>query len=156
MNGFKIDKQEGKKLSHKDFLLHGEAISTKIRAGIIAAPLLSYGGNSDKKVELVCDLISDSTDFFQVNVDGEFKGYLHQVGLVDGIDFTNFKLTDEGFGFEIGDKMTFTVKQGGAIADFVFEPAKNKTFIGLCQYFTQLLQFNSYSLTSSFNSNNLS
>lgn len=152
VNGFKIDKQEGKKLSHKDFLLHGEAISTKIRAGIIAAPLLSYGGNSDKKVELVCDLISDSTDFFQVNVDGEFKGYLHQVGLVDGIDFTNFKLTDEGFGFEIGDKMTFTVKQGGAIADFVFEPAKNKTFMGLCQYFTQLLQFNSYSLTSSFNS----
>ena len=152
VNGFKIDKQEGKKLSHKDFLLHGEAISTKIRAGSIAAGHVGYSGGTNKKVELVCDLISDSVDYFQVSIDGEFKGYLHNVGQVDGIDFNTFEYSDRGFGFEIGDKMSFTVLPGGDIDGFVFEPAKNKTFMGICQYFTQLLQFNSYSLTTSLNS----
>ena len=153
VNGLKLDKQAGRKLSHQEFILHSESISEVKRARIIYSSLLTAAGFSgEKSVEMKCDYVTDEKDFFKVSIDGIEVGYLHQLsGEVSGIDFTGFSLTDSGRGFEIGDILSFTVSDTSEISNVLFTPAKSKVIIGIGQWFTQLMQFNSYSLTQSKN-----
>lgn len=155
VNSLKLDKQVGKKLSHKEYVLHGENIPAKNRARIIYSSLLLTDGSGEKSVELVCDYVTDEEDFFKVKIDGVLVGRLKQIqtqgGFVGGIDFSAFSMTDAGLGFEIGDSIAFTVATTGEISNVVFTSASVKTFIGIAQWYTQLMKFNSYSLTESRN-----
>jgi hypothetical protein len=155
VNSLKLDKQVGKKLSHKEYVLHGENIPAKNRARIIYSSLLLTDGSGEKSVELVCDYVTDEEDFFKVKIDGVLVGRLKQIqtqgGFVGGIDFSAFSMTDAGLGFEIGDSIAFTVAATGEISNVVFTSASVKTFIGIAQWYTQLMKFNSYSLTESRN-----
>lgn len=151
VNGLKLNKQQAKKLSHSEFKYHGESIQTKNRARSIVAAALARTGGENLKVSLVCDLTSDLWDFFKINVNGEFIGYVGEdVSYLD-VNFSEFRLDNQGFGFEIGDEIKFTVDSVGNINDFEFIPAKFKMFVGLAQMYTQLLQYRSISLSSSRN-----
>lgn len=152
VDSFRINKQAGKKLSHKEFILHGETLSGENRTGIIQCSGLQYSG-SPLSVQLVCDFVTDDIDFFQVHIDGIFSDYLHELGDKNGVDFTPLQLFDEGKGFQIGDRVSFTISESGAIENVMFEPAATKIQIGLGQWFAQLLKFNGFSLTQSKNIN---
>ena len=151
VGGLKIDKQLARKESHKEFLLHGETLPVKNRARIIYSSVLPVTESGEKSVELVCDYVTEFFDFFKVIVDGEDVGHLNSFDQSCGIDFSQLELTDEGFGFCVGDKITFTLTDG-VISNIVFESAKTKVYNGLGQLYTQLLKFNSYSLVTSKNS----
>ena len=148
-NGLALDKQSAKKISHIDFTLHGESLPAKNRARIILLPLppLLEGAYS---IELVCDLVTDDRDFFKIYVNGTFIGHRDNFDQSFGIDFSKLEINDNGEGFEIGDKISFSIS-GGVISNEIFESAKVKTFIGIGQWFTQVLQYNSHSLTQSKN-----
>lgn len=153
VNGLKLDKQAGKKLSHKEFILHGEHLSPENRARIIYCSALPTTRGEIFNVKIVCDYVTDEEDFFKVFIDGEYAGRLGDFSASSEVDLSALIFSDEGFGFEIGDSISFTVDgtNQGAISEVVFTPADLKVFIGTCQWFTQLLKFNSYSTTESRN-----
>ena len=149
-NRLVIDKHVGKKLSHKEVILHGESIQPQIRTGIIYYTAHPVSGG-EKSVLLTCDSVSSDFDSFKINVNGVFSGWINDFDQNCGIDFSNILISDEGKGFEIGDTISFDISETGEISNVVFTPATKKIIQGVGQWYTQLMKYNSYSLTNSRN-----
>jgi len=150
VNELTIDKHISRKTSHKEAILHGEQLPVVNRARIVYSSALPVTGG-EKSVVLTCDLVRDGFDSFKIEVDGVFAGYLNSFDPACGIDFSGFLMTDEGKGFQIGDKISFNVAATGEISNVVFTQATKKVLQGIGQLYTQLMKYNSYSLTTSKN-----
>jgi hypothetical protein len=148
----KLDKQANKKVSHKEFLLHGEMVNLLFRARIIGTAAGTVFGGENLDIILTCDLVGEE-DFFLLEVNGEKLGHINtyvHAGKFN-FDFSKITINDGGRGFQIGDQISFSITPDGIVNE-VFTPATRKVVLGIGQFYPQLLKFNSNSITDSKNS----
>ena len=67
-----------------------------------------------------------------------------------GIIPNNFKIAEFGYGYRIGDIITFNVGTSG-ISDIVVTPTSIEKSLGLNQTYTHLMKYNNYDTKNSFN-----
>lgn len=66
------------------------------------------------------------------------------------LSITNFKISDQGRGFSVGDQIIITVNGSNKTVEFI--PATVEKFAGLNQFYTNLLRYNSIDTYTTFNS----
>ena len=154
VNQFKMDKQAAKKLSHKDFTLHGEIRKTSPR---VAEDLISGSiAAVNKTVDCTVKYSSTNKTVLDISVDGAASGtYIFEGGMpltatISGVTFTNFVIDDLGRAFDLDDTLTITFNPAGN-ASYKFTQGKNKKFNGLNQTYTTLLRYNSVDTKVTFN-----
>ena len=148
-NGYEIDSGKSKKLSNKDFYLHGDVTENlHDRAHLISATVNYVDGNSSPiYVEMT------APNYFSVSQAGRDSTYncFSSIGEIE-TDLVDAKLAIHYNGLSIGDRLKINVDEFGTIISSQFIPAMYVKLHGLAQTFAQLLKYKSihYPTTSDY------
>ena len=181
LNGLNVDRITGKLISQESFLLHGDIRPTvfEIDSLISIEPQSStafeipdisftvFSQQYDEKLLLKSDItlvylnsngISDDVsqiDIFENNVDYYIAMTPYGMAIVnDSIDFNIYQpisvkisINDNGNYLIIGDVLSIKDQTS------IYTPCKNVSYIGINQWYTQFLNYNSHDVTISENVN---
>lgn len=150
-----LDRQIGKRTSHKNFTLHGELTNPQSRT-ILSNIIGTISSISNKIVELKCVTLLNTGSIFEIFIDGittneliECNNLLVYTNILGDVTFTGFSILDLGIGFEIDD--IIRIELTPLTSTVTFLPASIYKIYGLAQYYTQLMRYNSTDINNTYN-----
>ena len=142
VNGYEIDRHEHRKLSHHDFVLHGEVPTPKFLGYSITG--ITAGNTLDTTWTITC--VGNSVAGGIFSVEGNVSGLISQ-SVQSNVEFISpeirFTVSDQSTDFNIGDKLVLVLATGKV----TYVPSVYAKFLGLNQWFVNLNRYNSVDMS---------
>jgi hypothetical protein len=155
INNLALNRQIGKRISHKNFTLHGEEIKSPSERNILTNVSGLITSIANNIVELKCVSLLSTGSIFEIFINNQSTNEFIECNgpaysnVIGNITFNNFSIKDLGIGFEIDD--IIKIELTPLTANYSFKPASIYKIYGLAQYYTQLLRYNSTDVNNTYN-----